>query len=36
MGLRIENMTCGSCAKSAIEAIQSVDLCAGIETNPVA
>ncbi|WP_426125934.1 heavy-metal-associated domain-containing protein [Pararhizobium sp. PWRC1-1] len=36
MELRIENMTCGGCAKSVIKAIQSVDPNAGIETNPAA
>ena len=34
MNLRIENMTCGGCAKSVIKAIQSVDPNANIETNP--
>ena len=36
MELRIENMTCGGCAKSVTKAIQSVDPNAGIETNPAA
>ncbi|MHC1550802.1 heavy-metal-associated domain-containing protein [Phyllobacterium sp. K27] len=34
MELRIESMTCGSCAKSVTKAIQSVDPDAKIETNP--
>ena len=36
MELRIENMTCGGCAKSVTKAIQSVDPEAAIETNPAA
>jgi len=36
MELKIENMTCGGCAKSVTRAIQSVDPNAGIETNPAA
>jgi copper chaperone len=36
MELKIENMTCGGCAKSVTKAIQSVDANAGIETNPAA
>lgn len=36
MELRIENMTCGGCAKSVTKAIQSVDPNAEIETNPAA
>ena len=36
MDLRIENMTCGGCAKSVTRAIQSVDPHARIETNPAA
>lgn len=36
MELRIENMTCGGCAKSVTKAIQSVDPDAKIETNPAA
>lgn len=36
MELRIENMTCGGCAKSVTKAIQSVDSAAKIETNPAA
>jgi copper chaperone len=36
MELKIENMTCGGCAKSVTKAIQSVDPNAGIETNPAA
>ncbi|WP_018184830.1 heavy-metal-associated domain-containing protein [Kaistia granuli] len=36
MELRIENMTCGGCAKTVTRAIQSVDPDAGIETNPAA
>lgn len=34
MELRIENMTCGGCARSVTKAIQSVDPNARIETNP--
>ncbi|AVA26114.1 heavy-metal-associated domain-containing protein [Rhizobium sp. NXC24] len=34
MELRIENMTCGGCARSVTKAIQSVDPDAKIETNP--
>lgn len=34
MELRIENMTCGGCAKSVTKAIQSVDPSARVETNP--
>ncbi|MFN7168279.1 MAG: heavy-metal-associated domain-containing protein [Pannonibacter sp.] len=33
MDLKIENMTCGGCAKSVTKAIQSVDPAAEIETN---
>lgn len=36
MELRIENMTCGGCAKSVTKAIQSVDPNAKVETNPEA
>ena len=36
MDLKIENMTCGGCAKSVTKAIQSVDPAAKIETNPAA
>jgi copper chaperone len=36
MELKIENMTCGGCARSVTKAIQSVDPNAGIETNPAA
>jgi copper chaperone len=36
MELRIENMTCGGCAKSVAKAIQSVDPNARVETNPEA
>lgn len=36
MELKIENMTCGGCAKSVTKAIQSVDANAIIETNPAA
>jgi copper chaperone len=36
MDLRIENMTCGGCAKSVTKAIQSLDSAAKIETNPAA
>lgn len=34
MELKIENMTCGGCAKSVTRAIQSVDPTARVETNP--
>ncbi len=34
MELKIENMTCGGCARSVTKAIQSIDPDAGIETNP--
>lgn len=36
MELKIENMTCGGCAKSVTKAIQSVDSAAKIETDPAA
>ncbi|MDX3974995.1 heavy-metal-associated domain-containing protein [Shinella sp.] len=36
MELRIENMTCGGCARSVTKAIQSVDPDARVETNPAA
>lgn len=36
MELKIENMTCGGCARSVAKAIQSVDPNAGIETDPAA
>ncbi|MBN9491040.1 MULTISPECIES: heavy-metal-associated domain-containing protein [Pannonibacter] len=36
MELKIENMTCGGCAKSVTKAIQSLDATAKIETNPAA
>lgn len=36
MELRIENMTCGGCAKSVTKAIQTVDPNARVETNPEA
>ena len=36
MELRIENMTCGGCAKSATRAIQPADPHARVETNPEA
>lgn len=36
MELRIENMTCGGCARSVTKAIQSLDANAKIETNPAA
>lgn len=36
MDLRIENMTCGGCARSVTKAIQSVDPAAKVETNPAA
>lgn len=34
MNLKIENMTCGGCAKSVTKAILSVDPAAKVETNP--
>jgi copper chaperone len=34
MELRIENMTCGGCARSVTMAIQSVDPRARVEANP--
>jgi copper chaperone len=34
MDLRIENMTCGGCARSVTKAIQSIDPAAKVETNP--
>lgn len=36
MKLRIENMTCGGCAKSVTKAIQLVDPNAKVETDPAA
>lgn len=36
MELRIENMTCGGCARSVTKAIQSIDPNARVETNPEA
>ena len=36
MDLRIENMTCGGCARSVTKAIQSVDPNARVEPNPAA
>ena len=36
MEFKIENMTCGGCARSVTKAIQSVDPNAEIETNPAA
>jgi copper chaperone len=36
MELRIENMTCGGCARAVTKAIQSVDPGARIETDPAA
>jgi len=36
MELRIENMTCGGCAKSVTKAIQSIDPAARVEANPEA
>ena len=36
MELRIENMTCGGCAKSVTKAIQSVAPTARVEANPEA
>jgi len=34
MELKIENMTCGGCARSVTKAIQSLDPNAKIEANP--
>ncbi len=34
MGLRIESMTCGGCARSVTKAIQAVDPAAKVEINP--
>lgn len=34
MKLRIENMTCGGCARSVTKAIQSVDPNAKVDANP--
>lgn len=36
MQLRIEDMTCGGCAKSVTAAITSLDPGAKVETNPAA
>ncbi|EKF41484.1 heavy metal transport/detoxification protein [Nitratireductor indicus C115] len=36
MELKIENMTCGGCAKSVTNAIRSVDSDAEIKTDPAA
>lgn len=36
MELRIENMTCGGCARSVSKAIHSVDPSAKIDANPAA
>jgi copper chaperone len=36
MELRIENMTCGGCARSVTKAIQSVDSNARVEADPAA
>ncbi|KGJ02326.1 copper chaperone [Paracoccus halophilus] len=36
MDFRIENMTCGGCAKSVTKAIRSVDPAARVVTNPEA
>lgn len=36
MGLRIQNMTCGGCARSVTRAIQSFDPDARIEADPAA
>ncbi|MBN8975953.1 MAG: heavy-metal-associated domain-containing protein [Rhizobiales bacterium] len=36
MDFKIENMTCGGCARSVTKAIQSVDPSAKVETNPAA
>jgi len=36
MELKIENMTCGGCARSVTKAIQSVDPAAKVEADPVA
>lgn len=34
MELKIENMTCGGCARSVAKAIQSVDPAAKVEADP--
>ncbi|MBN8953684.1 MULTISPECIES: heavy-metal-associated domain-containing protein [unclassified Rhizobium] len=34
MDLKIENMTCGGCARSVTKAIQSVDPAARVEADP--
>ena len=34
MQLHIENMTCGGCARSVTEAIQSLDPASRVETDP--
>lgn len=36
MELKIENMTCGGCARSVAKAIQSVDPGARVEADPAA
>ncbi|MCR4264763.1 heavy-metal-associated domain-containing protein [Nitratireductor sp. ZSWI3] len=36
MELKIENMTCGGCARAVAKAIQSVDPDASVEANPEA
>ena len=36
MLLKIENMTCGGCARSVTKAIHSVDPAAKVESNPAA
>ncbi|MFK0166486.1 heavy-metal-associated domain-containing protein [Rhizobium sp. NPDC090279] len=36
MELKIENMTCGGCARSVTKAIQSVDPDAKVEADPAA
>jgi len=36
MDLKIEDMTCGGCARSVTKAIQSVDPNARVEANPAA
>ncbi|EKF18359.1 heavy-metal-associated domain-containing protein [Nitratireductor pacificus] len=36
MELKIENMTCGGCARSVTKAIQSVDPNAKVEADPAA
>jgi len=36
MELKIENMTCGGCARAVTRAIESIDAAAKVEINPTA